>query len=121
MQEHKDDDEMYFDSIAEKMDDIRAERDKFNEYISALKELEELVAAVDCDIGIANMQMFGDGNVKIETSSYEIRDELKDLMHHEVTTVTDMYMSDQDGDRWGNIHVEIKTGPSEFGIGPLTL
>jgi len=71
----------YFEDVTEKWTDLEEQREELERQQEALQQLDERVAKIDCDIGGASLEIDDDGIIEVSTSTPEMGEEVKQLVH----------------------------------------
>jgi hypothetical protein len=71
----------YFEDVTEKWTDLEEQREELKMRQEALRLLDERVAKIDCDIGGASLEIDDDGIIEVSTSTPEMCEEVKQLVH----------------------------------------
>lgn len=71
----------YFEDVTEKWTDLEEQREELERQQEALQQLDERVAKIDCDIGGASLEIDDGGIIEVSTSTPEMGEEVKQLVH----------------------------------------
>lgn len=71
----------YFDDTAEKRAELEEQKEELALRQEALQRLDERVAKIDCDLGGASLDISDDGTIHVHTSTPDMGEEVKQLIH----------------------------------------